>query len=44
MLDELYSFVYPIAHQLFNIDAGTLNLSQINHIWFGIDLLGKTGT
>jgi YidC/Oxa1 family membrane protein insertase len=44
VLDKLYSFVYPIAHQLFNLDGGTLNLSQIDHVWFGIDLLSKTGT
>ena len=44
VLAELYSFVYPIAHQLFNINLGTLNLNQIDYMWFGMDLLSKWTT
>ncbi len=42
-LSQLYSFVYPIAQQLFTT-TGTLNVDQINTTWFGLDLLSKGTT
>lgn len=45
ILDKLYSFVYPIANQLFDISTGALNnIDQVQTMWLWLDLLGKSGT
>jgi|GEM_PF-3342252 len=37
--------MYPFAQQLFNV-SGALDygINQVQVIWYGIDLLGKSGT
>lgn len=44
VMTKLYSFLYPIAQHLFNIDLGTLNLAQIDTVWLWLDLLSKGTT
>ncbi len=44
VLQDLYSFLYPVAQQLFNLDLGTLNLDQVNTTWLWLDLLSKGTT
>lgn len=43
VLSKLYSFIYPIANQLFDIGSGALNLAQVDTVWLWLDLLGKSG-
>lgn len=44
VLVNLYSFLYPVAQWLFNVDLGTLDLSRIDTVWLWVDLLAKSGT